>query len=93
MSELGVSSEIEQGRFAYLGFKRKRTDQLLGFPLIRGQQGTQGCSRGYDCSAATSDDASTTTPSEYGVVPLGPCIDPLLPTYPGESSISKFCTS
>jgi hypothetical protein len=65
MSELGVSSEIELGRFAYLGFKRKRTDQLIGFPIIQGQQGTQGCSRGYDCSAATSDDASTTTPSEY----------------------------
>ena len=67
MSELGVSSEIELGRFARsgLGFKMESTDSQVALPLIRGEQGTQGCSRGYDFNAAISDDASTTTLLEY----------------------------
>jgi hypothetical protein len=64
MSELGVSSEIQLPRLARLGFSMEGATPQRS-PLTRGQQGTQGCSRGYEYNAALSDDASTTTLFEY----------------------------
>jgi hypothetical protein len=56
ISELGVTSEIHLVRLACLGSARINP---WAFSL------THGCSRGYDCNAAISDDASTSIPVEY----------------------------